>query len=208
MPARLRIARLQSALAGPYTLQLERGECLVIQGPSGAGKSVLLRMICDLDPNHGTAMLDGVERASMSAPAWRAQVAYQPAEPAWWAPTVAAHFKHYDGARLARAHALLTPLQLAPALLERELTLLSTGERQRLALVRTLASQPPVLLLDEPTAALDPQAAAAVEAVLARELARGAAMILVTHSETQARRLAGRRLLMRDHRLLEQEPAP
>ena len=199
---RLQVDALRSALAGPFSFQLQAGECLAISGPSGSGKSLLLRMICELDPCDGTAALDGVARASMSAPAWRAKVVYQPAEAAWWAPTPAAHFKPEQ---MARVNALLPQLKLSPALLDSEIARLSTGERQRMALVRSLACAPQVLLLDEPTAALDPEATAAVEQLLRAELAAGLALVLVTHSEAQAQLLGSRRMRMQDRRL---EPLP
>jgi len=93
MPPRLQVRNLQSSLAGPYSFELAAGQCITISGPSGSGKSLLLRMLCDLDPNTGDILLDGASRAGISAPAWRAQVVYQPAEPAWWLPTAGAHFK-------------------------------------------------------------------------------------------------------------------
>jgi ABC-type iron transport system FetAB ATPase subunit len=199
---RLRIEALHSALAGPFSLSLDAGECLAISGPSGSGKSLLLRMICELDPCSGAAALDGVPRASISAPAWRAKVVYQPAEAAWWAPTAAAHFKPEQ---MARVHALLPQLKLSATLLDSEVQRLSTGERQRMALVRSLACAPRVLLLDEPTAALDPEATTAVEQLLRAELAAGLALILVTHSEAQAQMLGRRRMRMVDRRL---QPMP
>lgn len=58
------------------SFELQARECVVLQGPSGAGKTVLLRAIADLDPNTGTAALDGVERSAMSAPDWRRRVTY------------------------------------------------------------------------------------------------------------------------------------
>jgi ABC-type iron transport system FetAB ATPase subunit len=197
-PPRLQVEALHSALAGPFSFSLEAGECLAISGPSGSGKSLLLRMICELDPCSGTAALDGVPRASISAPAWRARVVYQPAEAAWWAPTAAAHFKPEQ---MARVRAQLPQLHLSPALLDSEIQRLSTGERQRMALVRSLACAPRVLLLDEPTAALDPEATAAVEQLLRAELAAGLALVLVTHSEAQAQMLGRRRMRMQDRRL-------
>ncbi|MFS2020822.1 ATP-binding cassette domain-containing protein, partial [Massilia sp. CT11-108] len=88
--------------------------------------------------------------------------------------------------------ATLAALGLSPALLDTEIERLSTGERQRLALVRSLARRPRVLLLDEPTAALDPDAVARVEALLRARLAAGMAILIVTHAGEQARRLAQR----------------
>ncbi len=200
---RLQIKQLQSPLAGPFSLTLEAGECLTISGPSGSGKSLLLRMLCDLDPNTGEALLNGVPRASIEAPAWRAAVVYQPAEAAWWLPTAAEHFKP---GQMPRVMELLPQLNLSPSLLENEIGRLSTGERQRMALIRSLACAPQVLLLDEPTAALDPDSVAAVEALLKKELAAGLALILVTHSEAQAQTLGHRSMTMRDRKLTESAP--
>lgn len=200
---RLRISKLQSPLAGPFSFDLAAGECLTISGPSGAGKSLLLRMLCDLDPCTGEAWLNGVPRTRMSAPAWRSSVLYQPAEPAWWLPTAGEHF---TPGQMSRVRQLLPQLALPPSLLENDIGRLSTGERQRMALIRSLARAPQVLLLDEPTAALDPAAVAAVEALLQKELAAGLALVLVTHSEAQARALGHRGMIMHDRQLTDTAP--
>ena len=115
---------------------MRAGECIAIQGPSGAGKSVLLRMLADLDPHDGAALLDGRPAASMPAPAWRAAVVYQAAEPAWWEDTARGHFTGVDTAFVERT---LAALGLAASVLDTGIDRLSTGERQRLALVRSRA---------------------------------------------------------------------
>jgi ABC-type sugar transport system ATPase subunit len=69
---RLRVQGLRSALAGPFDLHVDAGECLVLMGKSGAGKTVLLRLIADLDPpRSGAVELDGVRREQLSGPAGR-----------------------------------------------------------------------------------------------------------------------------------------
>ena len=196
---RLTVRGLRSAQAGPLSFALAAGECLVIVGESGAGKSVLLRMLADLDPCDGEVLLDGVERAHWPAPHWRALVVYQAAEPAWWAPSAAEHLAEGQSERAA---ALLPLLKLKPGILAAELATLSTGERQRLALIRSLARQPRVLMLDEPAAALGPAATLALEAVLQAQLGQGMAMILVTHSPEQAARMGRRQLRMQAGRLV------
>jgi ABC-type iron transport system FetAB ATPase subunit len=194
----LAVRDLRSRHGGPYTFDLHAGECIAIQGPSGAGKSVLLRMLADLDPHEGDMLLGGRSAASMTAPAWRTQVVYQPAEPAWWEDTAGAHFA---GSDRPFVESTLAALGLQPALLETPIERLSTGERQRLALVRSLACGPRVLLLDEPTAALDPDAVARAEALLASFRERGMGIVLVTHAREQAQRMADRLFRLADGRL-------
>ena len=188
-PVILSVRELRSRFAGPFTFDVRAGECIAIQGPSGAGKSVLLRMLADLDPHDGAALLDGRSAASMPAPAWRAAVVYQAAEPAWWEDTARGHFTGVDTAFVERT---LAALGLAASVLDTGIDRLSTGERQRLALVRSLARRPRVLLLDEPTAALDPASIGRAEALLRDCLAEGMAVLIVTHAIEQARRLAHR----------------
>ncbi len=195
MPARLRLEGLRSTLAGPFDLELAQGACLAITGASGSGKSLLLRMIADLDPSQGQVWLDGQERQGFTGPAWRRQVVYSAAEPGWWHETIAPHFA---AAPPRQVTDLIAALGLSPALLGMAVARLSTGERQRLALIRALLADPRVLLLDEPTGALDPEATARTEAVLRARLATGTTLVLVTHSAEQASRLAARRLRM-DH---------
>ncbi len=196
---RLLLRGLRSPLAGPFDVSVDAGECVAISGPSGAGKSLFLRMIADLDPSEGEVWLDGQERGSWSAPAWRRQAVYAAAEPGWWAERVGEHFApSAQGA----ARALLPALNLAPAMMDAPLTRLSTGERQRLALVRALVLESPVLLLDEPTGALDQEATVRVEDILQARLAHGTAILMVTHSAEQAARLGTRRLLMAKGRLI------
>jgi putative ABC transport system ATP-binding protein len=196
---RLRVANLRSQLAGPFDLAIGEGECVAITGPSGSGKSLFLRMIADLDPNLGEVFLDGAERRSIPAPAWRRRVVYNAAEPGWWSESVLDHFR---GAAGNFARALAPRLGLAPALLDGPVVRLSTGERQRLALIRALALESPVLLLDEPTGALDEQSTKSVEAVLRERLAAGVTIAMVTHSPEQATRIGHRHLRMADRHLV------
>ena len=171
---------------GPFDLTLAPGHCSAVTGPSGAGKSVLLRMVADLDPCEGRVSLDGVARNAMPAPDWRRKVTYLAAESGWWAETVGAHLPRIDADFEADRAALRLPADVLAWPVSR----LSTGERQRLAFLRGLALSPRVLLLDEPTAALDPATTAALEAILRGRLARGMAALLVSHSAEQVARLA------------------
>ena len=186
-PPLLRLRGLYSERLAPVSLDLAAGECAAVVGASGSGKSLLLRQIADLDPGHGQAELAGRRRSAMRGFEWRRLVVYCQAEAGWWDDHVAAHYTDR-----AAALAIMTRLGLPDAKLDALVHELSTGERQRMGLVRALQQAPRVLLLDEPTAALDPAATALVEAELLRYLAAGAAILLVTHSPDQAARLARR----------------
>lgn len=185
----LTVRDLSNAVLKPASFRLDAGECVAVQGPSGAGKSVLLRAVADLDPSVGEVRLDGALREDMPAPDWRRRVTYLAAESGWWTDRVGDHF-----ADPARAVPLVEALGLPGEALGWPVARLSTGERQRLALVRALVQEPRVLLLDEPTGALDLDATERVEALLRDAMAHGVGVLIVTHSPAQADRLAKRRL--------------
>ena len=164
-----------------------------MRGPSGSGKTILLRALADLDPTSGTVSLDGMDRFAMPGPDWRRQVTYVAAEPGWWAEVVRTHFDDW-----AQARDTATALRLPPECGDWPVARLSTGERQRLGLVRALIQKPRVLLLDEPTSGLDPAAAAAVETLVQKHLASQGSAVWVTHDRDQAQRLARRALEVMD----------
>ncbi len=195
----LSVYGLMTAAAGPAELEIGAGEIVAVRGPSGSGKSLMLRAIADLDPAEGRVTLDGTPREATPAPEWRRRVAYVPAESGWWSDRVRDHFPAGRGADLAAG--LVSDLGLEPAALDWDVARLSSGERHRLAIARALALEPQVWLLDEPTGALDAEAAARVERLLAEGRGRGIAILLVTHLAEQADRLADRTLLMAAGRL-------
>ena len=175
---------------GPVSFTLAGGECVAVRGPSGAGKSLLLRAIADLDPNAGQVLLGADDRGAMPAPRWRRRVAYVPTEPGWWAGTVGEHFPDWPAARPS-AVALGLPADCDGWTVQR----LSTGERQRLGLIRALANDPEILLLDEPTSGLDVDTTAAVETLVDQyRRQRDAGILWVTHDGAQAERVATRSL--------------
>ncbi len=134
----------------PLGFDVPPGGTLAISGPSGSGKTRLLRALADLDPApEGAVSWNGTARQDVSGPAWRRKVGLLPAEPRFWAPTVAGHFPEPPSAEALR------DFGLPPDIGETAPGRLSTGERARLAILRLLARQPEVLLLDEPTANLD-----------------------------------------------------
>ena len=198
----LRVESLCRSGLGPISLAVEDGECLAVTGPSGAGKSLLLRAIADLDPNDGAVFANAGARAEMLAPAWRRVVGYVPAEPGWWADVAGDHFDP------PLPVALVQSIGLEREVFDAPVARLSTGERQRLALARCIARSPQVLMLDEPTAALDERSKLEVEAVLRRCLEDGASLLLVTHDPAQAARLAAHSIRLRAGRLDTASPDP
>ncbi len=171
----------------PVSLEVCAGEAVALLGPSGSGKSLLLRAIADLDQSEGEVRLRGSERNRMSGPEWRRKVTYLAAEPGWWESYVASHFPDLD-----RARERMPDLGLSPDMLERPIAELSTGERQRLALLRVLCQDPDVMLLDEPTGNLDQASVHHVEDVLRKRVGEGTAILFATHDEDLASRLADR----------------
>jgi putative ABC transport system ATP-binding protein len=184
----------------PVDLALAPGERVFLSGPSGSGKSLLLRAVADLDPHPGEVWLDGVRRSQVPAPEWRRRVGLLPAESHWWANLVGEHLP-------AAACPLLADLGFGPETLDWTVSRLSTGERQRLALVRALAYRPEALLLDEATANLDPPNRERVETLVETyRVEHAAAVLWVSHDPEQRARLSGpsggRRLVIQDRRLV------
>ena len=180
----------------PASISVAAGDCVAVRGSSGSGKTLLLRAIADLDESEGLVRLDGQDRTEITAPIWRRQVCYVPAESGWWRDRAGDHFEDEDA--LAE---LLRRLQMPAGCMNWQIGRLSTGERQRLALARALEQSPRVLLLDEPTSGLDEKTTLSVEAILHDKMALGAALILVSHNKAQVERMAVTRYMMTSGRL-------
>ena len=197
----LEVTELHRVGLKPASFSLTDGTCVAVRGPSGAGKTLLMRAIADLDPNEGRVRLNGDDRGAIPAPLWRRRVAYVPAEPGWWAETVGEHFDDWEAAL-----PLIERLGLTGEVKSWSVVRCSTGERQRLALVRALALRPRVLLLDEPTAALDAAMAGAVETLILELVAEGMSVLWVTHNAEQAGRVAKRTLTIEAGQVREDAP--
>ncbi|MFI2632052.1 thiol reductant ABC exporter subunit CydD [Streptomyces collinus] len=174
------------------TFSVEPGETVALVGPSGAGKSTLLSVLLGfVRPDEGRVRAGGVDLAGADLEAWRSRIAWVPQRPHLYAGTIA------ENVRLARPDAgddaVRQALRDAGALefvdalpegvdtvLGEDGTGLSAGQRQRLALARAFLADRPVLLLDEPTAALDGATEAEVVAAV-RRLAAGRTVLLVVH---------------------------
>lgn len=190
-------------------LDVGRGENVTVIGPSGAGKSTLLRLCNRLDePTAGTVYLDGVDYRTIAPTDLRARVGLVPQSPALRDGTVRENVT--VGRRLRgesvdpdRVEALLEDVDLA-GYGDRDAADLSGGEAQRVAIARTLLVGPEVLLLDEPTASLDPDAQRGIERLLTDLLTdTDLTVLLVTHDESQATRIADRVVRFVDGRIAD-----
>ncbi|UCC93258.1 MAG: phosphate ABC transporter ATP-binding protein [Thermoplasmata archaeon] len=193
------------------TIGIQEGESFCILGGSGAGKSMLLRTIVRLhEPDEGEVMLEGSTICALEPQDLRRKVSLVQQSPAMLEGTVEDNLLY--GLRLAglpeeeakrRAAQALEDAAMDATFLERRADKLSGGERQRVAIARAYALRPEVLLLDEPTAALDPRRTREVEMSI-HELrsASNLTMVIVTHDIEQARRLGDRTVLMRRGRVV------
>jgi ABC-type iron transport system FetAB ATPase subunit len=185
----------------PLSLELQPGECVGLSGDSGSGKTRLLRALADMDEHSGGLSLDEAVCESERAHLWRKQVALVPAESQWWHDRVGQHFciSHDHNGSDCLDDSAIERMGFSKEVMNWQVTRCSSGEKQRLALLRTLVNRPRVLLLDEPTANLDPEKARHVEQLVADYLQHEkACCIWVSHSVEQLQRVASRRFVIRD----------
>jgi tungstate transport system ATP-binding protein len=190
------------------SLAIGPGAPTLIVGPNGAGKTSLLRLCMGLDPpTDGRISWGGGENRAMT----RRAILFQ--RPVMLRRTAAANVAYALAqaglprvARPARVAALLERVGLS-GLAQRPARLLSGGEQQRLALARALARDPEILLLDEPTANLDPAATRGVEEIVRGAAAAGIKIVMASHDLGQVRRLAGEVIFLVRGALCEQRPA-
>ncbi|MCP4937476.1 MAG: ATP-binding cassette domain-containing protein [bacterium] len=177
----------------PISFDLQCGDVLVVRGPSGSGKSLLLRAIADLDETSGSIFFDQMSKNDETAGNWRVRVRYLAAESGWWLERVEQHFTNVSAAR-----SLGKDLALEDKLFDSPVAHLSSGERQRMAFIRAIENEPTVLLLDEPTSALDEETGKRMEDKIGFLQKSGVILIIVTHSNEQASRLATHVLTIKD----------
>ncbi|WP_322062659.1 ATP-binding cassette domain-containing protein [Paraburkholderia sp. J63] len=215
-----RDAQRDQVLLHPTDFTLRAGQRVVLTGPSGSGKSVFLRALALLDPlDGGTVHWHGRPVAHGLVPRYRRHIAYVRQRPALIDGTVEDNLRYpyslavyrdtaFDAARV---RSLLDAAGRGSDFLARATAELSGGEAQIVALVRVLQLDPEALLLDEPTASLDPESANAVETLIAQWFERERATratVWVSHDPAQAQRVGTRHITMRAGVLDEPASAP
>ncbi len=197
------VERAGRRLLDSLSVSISSGGVTGVVGPSGSGKTTLLRLCNRLEvPTDGRVLLEGVDLAVLDPLLLRRRVGMVFQRPALFPGTVADNLAVAEpGLGEAMMAELMERVGLDPKLLSRTADDLSGGEAQRACLARTLVTGPEVLLMDEPTASVDPSATGGLEQ-LARSLAsHDHSVIWVTHDLAQLRRLAERVLVLIGGRL-------
>lgn len=207
----------RKAVLGAIDATVAAGESVCILGENGAGKSTLLKLCAGLlRPSNGTVRIAGTELTGQSRAAIARQVAYLPQECTHVFPFTAlevvlmgryarsrAPFESTEDLRAADAAMQATDVA---GLRDRAFNQLSGGERRRVLLAQALAQDTPLVLLDEPTAGLDPAHALALGQAIAGICARGKALLFATHDLNLASRFATRAILIHGGQLRLQGP--
>jgi len=184
----------------PIDLTIAAGEFLTLIGPSGCGKSTLLRCLNRLaEAEAGTILLDGADILALDPPLLRRRVALVSQTPVMLPGTVQDNLAYgVPGVTRAAMEEALAAAGLEPGFLPRVARELSGGERARVALARALTRDPDAILLDEPTAALDPRTAQRVARTVAALARRDLAVIVATHDLVLAAEVATHAVALAD----------
>ena len=181
-------------------LQIERGEIFGLLGPNGAGKSTTIRMLCTLlEPTSGTAQVNGFDVVKQANDVRRSLGTVLAGERSiYWKLTGRENLEYFAAlyhipptVAKKRVQELIERMEIkdrANELVEKY----STGMRQRIAIAKALLARPPILLLDEPTLGLDPQAARRVRELIAELKQEGHTVLLTTHYMEEADQLSDR----------------
>lgn len=204
------IEEKEQAVVDDFSFSFETGKIYSLLGPSGAGKTSLLRLLNRLDePTTGDVLFEGNDYRQLPPLELRRRVGYLFQVPYLFEGTVA------DNLRFARndlddrrINELLDLVSIRSGLASRSVANLSVGEKQRIALARLLATQPSAILLDEPTASLDPTHTDRIESTVKQVAANEQlTVIMVSHQPQQAARMGGEGILLVAGKLIEHGPA-
>jgi iron complex transport system ATP-binding protein len=193
-------------LGGAIDITVARGEIVGLIGPNGSGKTTLLRALAGLTVGDGTIDFGGRNLAAMTSSERARHIAYMPAARRVDWPMRADDIVALSGAGKAAVEEALSRVGMA-AFASRQVDTLSTGERARVLFARVLAGRPDWLLLDEPTANLDPGHELDVLALLRMEATHGAGVLASFHNLSLAEKHCDRCVLMAGGRIVA-EGAP
>jgi ABC-2 type transport system ATP-binding protein len=189
------------------SLEVRTGEVIALWGPNGAGKSTLVRCLLGLLPFEGRATIAGLD-VRRQGKAVRRLIGYVPQEPALFddmrVDEAALFFGRLKRAEPAEVRRMLDEVHLVPHA-QKRVRELSGGLKQRLALGLARLTDPPVILMDEPTASLDAATRGEVLADVARLRERGKTVLLISHRPEEVRQLADRIVTLEAGRVVDVE---
>jgi ABC-2 type transport system ATP-binding protein len=194
------------------SFELRRGEILALLGPNGAGKTTTMRLMAGLlRPDEGRVEIEGLALTKHASPALRARIGFLTETPGLWDRlSVEANLLTY-----ARLYGVSDPVERVTVALERfdlldrradAAATLSKGMKQKVALARALLHDPAVVLLDEPTAGLDPAVARSVRQLVVALRDEGRGVLVSTHNLDEAERVADRVAVLRQRLLAVETP--
>lgn len=193
------------------SLDVEKGEFISIVGPSGSGKSTFIKLAADLiSPTKGEIYFKGKNYLEYPPTELRKEIMMSFQSPYLFGDTVIDNLKfpfevrekELDKDRICQ---LLNEFQMSDDFLEKEVTNLSGGEKQRIALIRSLVFEPEVLLLDEVTSALDVENTEIVEKAIKRRNDEGMTIMWITHNPEQSKKYANRLIEIDNGKLSKEE---
>lgn len=193
------------------SFELAENDYVALIGSSGSGKSTFLKILADLTaPDEGELYYKSKKYASYEPTKLRRELMLCFQEPYLFRDTVADNLEFpYKLRKLkpdqAKIKELMAELALPESFYTKEVADLSGGEKQRIALVRSLIFEPSVLLLDEVTSALDPENKKSVESAVAKQHRKGAAIIRITHDHEEAKKNASRIVEMSRGKIIKEE---
>ncbi|MGQ9597627.1 MAG: ABC transporter ATP-binding protein [Thermoproteota archaeon] len=199
------------------SLKVNRGELFCIIGPNGAGKTTTLRLIGILDrPDRGEVFFDGISTRGIdekTAISLRRRIAFVFQQPVVYSTSIYGNvamglkIRGYGKREMTERVERALEIVRLNEFKDMDATVLSGGEVQRLCLARALAIEPELLLLDEPTANLDPTNVLIVEEVIREYNRRGGTVLFTTHNMFEAKRLARRLALLMNGEIVEANEA-
>ncbi|MBW7572040.1 ABC transporter ATP-binding protein [Caproiciproducens faecalis] len=194
----------EKSILKDISISIEPGDYVSVMGPSGSGKSTLLKLCCHLiSPTGGRILFNGDDLMQQDPIEVRKKISYCFQTPTLFGETVEDNISFSYAIRKQnvdreRVHSLFSRFNMSQDYLGHKIQGLSGGEKQRIALIRTLLFMPDVLLLDEVTSALDADNTLIVEKAIEALNGEGVTILWVTHNPEQGRKYAGKLLTIED----------
>lgn len=200
-----------TAIINGINLSISRGDCISLIGASGSGKSTLLKLCADLLPlTRGSIQFEGKDYREYNPMKLRRKICYCVQLPYLFGSTVYENLAfpfliRKEVIKEERILELLKKFNLDEAFMEKDVNSLSGGEKQRVALARSLMYVPEILLLDEATASLDPESSLLVEKYIKELNDTGVTVLWITHNLKQSKGIFNKRITISEGKIAKEE---